>query len=166
MITVTGGHTGAADEGGRARLDRGRVADRAQGLPRRVSAPAERLKGVRSPPAAQPREGRVLSGAGRAAPSGGPGSRPARGRLHTTAYGVEELPACRRHILDVLRQPQEDGVIYIQSSAHHQTRRACRPVQGHGACANRHRLAGSLADDAFRLTVRHTSCRDNGPSPP
>jgi hypothetical protein len=49
------------------------VADRAQGLPRRVASLAERLKDARSNLAAQQREGSVPSGAGRADPScGGP----------------------------------------------------------------------------------------------
>jgi hypothetical protein len=53
------------------------VDDLAQGLPRRVSSPAERLKGARSTPAAQHCEGCVPSGSERADPScGGPGSRP------------------------------------------------------------------------------------------
>lgn len=47
------------------------VADLAQGLPRRVSSRAERLRGARSNLAAQQREGSVPSGAGRADPSGG-----------------------------------------------------------------------------------------------
>jgi hypothetical protein len=35
----------------------------------------------------------------------------ARYRSHTTADGLEELPACRRHVLEVLRQSIEDGVV-------------------------------------------------------
>jgi hypothetical protein len=90
------------------------VTDRAQGLPRCVSALAERLKGAQSTPAAQHCEGSVLSRAGRAAPSGGgPGPRPARGRLHTTAYGVEELPEFRCHVLEVLRQSLDDRMVTI-----------------------------------------------------
>jgi hypothetical protein len=88
------------------------IADLAQGLPRRVSSPAKKLKGARSDPAAQPREGSVLSGSGRADPScGGPGSRPGTVRSPTTADGLEELPECRRHLLEVLRQSNEEGIV-------------------------------------------------------
>jgi hypothetical protein len=52
-------------------------ADLAQGLPRRVSSPVERLQGAGSNPGADHREGSVLAGSGRADPScGGPRSRP------------------------------------------------------------------------------------------
>jgi len=36
---------------------------------------------------------------------------PMRCRWHTMAFSFDELPECRRHVLEVLRQPLEDGVI-------------------------------------------------------
>jgi predicted ATPase with chaperone activity len=38
---------------------------------------------------------------------------------HTGILFLDELPAFRRHVLEVLRQPLEEGVLYIQSSEHH-----------------------------------------------
>jgi hypothetical protein len=34
-------------------------------------------------------------------------------RSHTTWYGLKELPECRHHVLEVLRQPFEDGLTRI-----------------------------------------------------
>ena len=80
------------------------VADRAHSLPRRVSSLAERLKGARSNLAAQPREERVPSGAGRAETNcGGPRSKLGTVSLTHHVYGLKDLPEFRRHGLDVLR---------------------------------------------------------------
>jgi magnesium chelatase family protein len=32
---------------------------------------------------------------------------------HHSMLFLDELPECRRHVLEVLRQPLEDGVIYV-----------------------------------------------------
>jgi hypothetical protein len=34
-------------------------------------------------------------------------------RSHTTSYGLKELPECRHHVLEGLRQPSEESLIYI-----------------------------------------------------
>jgi magnesium chelatase family protein len=54
----------------------------------------------------------------------GGGQGPMAGEVSRAHHGMrllDERPACRRHILEVLRQPLEDGVIYIQSPARHRS---------------------------------------------
>jgi magnesium chelatase family protein len=34
-------------------------------------------------------------------------------RAHHGVHFVEELPECRRHVLEVLRQPLEESLIYV-----------------------------------------------------
>ena len=40
---------------------------------------------------------------------------------HGILFFLDELPEFRRHVLEVMRQPLEEGVIYIQSPARHQS---------------------------------------------
>src|SRR5262245_10246574 len=69
------------------------VADLAQGLPRRLSSPAERLNGARSNPAAQHREARVPSECGWDDPScSGPASRPGTVSLGHHRIWFERTP--------------------------------------------------------------------------
>jgi magnesium chelatase family protein len=56
----------------------------------------------------------------------GGGQVPRPGEVSPAHHGIlflDELPACRCHVLEGLRQPLEEGVIQIQSPAH---RRCCR----------------------------------------
>jgi magnesium chelatase family protein len=47
-------------------------------------------------------------------------------RAHHGVLLVDERPECRRHVLEVLRQPLEMGVLYLQSRGHPRPRHAGR----------------------------------------
>jgi magnesium chelatase family protein len=57
---------------------------------------------------------------------GGPIPMPGEGsRAHPGVRFLDELPACRRHVLKVLRQSLENDTIYIQSRERHTSERFC-----------------------------------------
>ena len=65
-------------------------------------------------------------------------------RAHHGSLYLDERPAWTRHGLEVLRQPLEEGVLYIQSPARHRPHRTRRPGRASGTCADRHGLIGTL----------------------
>jgi magnesium chelatase family protein len=86
-------------------------------LPRVVGRTGDRLAWVTTRPCRAPHH--TISAVGLI----GGGHVPMPGEVSRAHHGVlllDERPACRRHILEVLRQPLEEGVIYIQSPERHQ----------------------------------------------
>jgi magnesium chelatase family protein len=59
----------------------------------------------------------------------GGGHVPLPGEVSLAHHGVrfgDERPECRRHLLEVLRQPLEEGVTRIQSPERHESQYYCR----------------------------------------
>jgi len=72
------------------------------------------------------------------------GQVPMPGEVSLAHHGMlllDERPECRRHVLEVLRQPLAQDVMSIQSSPRHRPHRTRRPDRARGTHADRHRLA-------------------------
>jgi Magnesium chelatase, subunit ChlI len=66
-------------------------------------------------------------------------------RAHPGVRFWDERPECRRQVLEVLRQPLEESVLYIQSPAHPRSRRPSRERHTGGARTDRQGLTQQVA---------------------
>jgi hypothetical protein len=87
-------------------------------------------------------------------------------RAHHGLLFLDELPECRRHVLEGLRQVLEESITRRPSPARPRPHRACRLGRAHAMRADRHGSASALnrAADAFRMTGRHARRRDHSSS--
>jgi Magnesium chelatase, subunit ChlI len=94
---------------------------------------------------------------------------PMLGEVSPAYHGVrclDDLPECRRHGLEVLRQLLEARLMSRPSSARHPSHRAGPHGRDHGTRADHHRLTSVLpgATDAFHLTAGQARSRDHAAS--
>jgi predicted ATPase with chaperone activity len=80
-------------------------------------------------------------------------------RAHNGVLCLDELPKFRRHVLEVLRQPLEEGVIYLQSRGRHES--SCfRCLSG-----TAHGRSGSGRERQQRITTVTVIAPYRNPSP-
>ena len=85
---------------------------------------------------------------------------PRRGAVSRARHGMlflDERPEFRRHVLEVLRQPLEECVIYLQSPASPQPHRARGPRHTHAAASRSARLTHVGPYRRSRLRPGHPS---------